>query len=78
MGDINKSGLQWLQTRLEALQPPVDRLITGGRYTEPLQRQIMAFQRQQGLDDDGIVGRQTLLRLNQLTDDATPTLKGDF
>ena len=78
MGDINKSGLQWLQTRLEALQPPVDRLITGGRYTEPLQRQIMAFQRQQGLDDDGIVGRQTLMRLNQLTDDATPTLKGDF
>ena len=78
MGDINKSGLQWLQTRLEALQPPVDKLITGGRYTEPLQRQIMAFQRQQGLDDDGIVGRQTLMRLNQLTDDATPTLKGDF
>lgn len=78
MGDINKSGLQWIQTRLEALQPPVDRLITGGRYTEPLQRQIMAFQRQQGLDDDGIVGRQTLMRLNQLTDDATPTLKGDF
>ena len=78
MGDINKSALQWLQTRLEALQPPVDRLITGGRYTEPLQRQIMAFQRQQGLDDDGIVGRQTLMRLNQLTDDATPTLKGDF
>ena len=78
VGDVNKPALQWLQARLAELQPPVDRLITGGRYTEPLQQQIKAFQRQQGLEDDGIVGRQTLMRLNQLTDDAIPTLKGNF
>ena len=78
VGDVNKPALQWLQARLAELQPPVDKLITGGRYTEPLQQQIKAFQRQQGLEDDGIVGRQTLMRLNQLTDDAIPTLKGNF
>ena len=78
VGDVNKPALQWLQTRLAELQPPVDRLITGGRYTEPLQQQIIAFQRQQGLEDDGIVGRQTLMRLNQLTDDAIPTLEGNL
>jgi general secretion pathway protein A len=78
VGDVNKPALQWLQARLAELQPPVDKLITGGRYTEPLQQQIKAFQRQQGLEDDGIVGRHTLMRLNQLTDDAIPTLKGNF
>lgn len=78
VGDVNKPALQWLQARLTELQPPMDRLITGGRYTEPLQQQIKAFQRQQGLEDDGIVGRQTLMRLNQLTDDVIPTLKGNF
>jgi len=38
---------------------------------------VTAFQRVQTLIADGIVGRQTVMRLNQLTDPLLPTLTGD-
>ena len=34
----------------------------------------MQFQNQQNILSDGIVGRQTLMRLNQITDQNIPTL----
>jgi murein L,D-transpeptidase YcbB/YkuD len=36
----------------------------------------VGFQRRHGLKADGIVGRQTLMRLNELFDDEIPRLTG--
>ena len=55
----------------------IDALITGGNYTKALQQQVTDFQRVQTLIADGIVGRQTVMRLNHLTDPLLPTLTGD-
>jgi peptidoglycan hydrolase-like protein with peptidoglycan-binding domain len=35
---------------------------------------VIEFQRQQNILPDGIVGPQTLMRLNQLTDETIPRL----
>ena len=35
-------------------------------FNAPLQQRVRLFQRQQGLEDDGVVGVQTLLKLNEL------------
>ncbi|MEM6581337.1 MAG: AAA family ATPase [Pseudomonadota bacterium] len=41
--------------------------LTDGPFTTALQTRVRLFQRQHGLSADGVVGVQTLLRLNQLT-----------
>ena len=76
-GDVNKPALVWLQTKLGVVNSDIDALITGGNYTKALQQQVTDFQRVQTLIADGIVGRQTVMRLNQLTDPLLPTLTGD-
>ncbi|NIR99175.1 MAG: peptidoglycan-binding protein [Gammaproteobacteria bacterium] len=50
-------------------------MITGGTYNDYLSQRVRRFQRDQGLDVDGILGRMTLLRLNTLSRDV-PTLAG--
>jgi murein L,D-transpeptidase YcbB/YkuD len=35
---------------------------------------VLNFQKQQDIRDDGVVGRQTIMKLNQLVDPAIPTL----
>ena len=75
-GDSNKPALAWLQEKLSIVNNQADKLITGGNYTEALQAQITDFQTQQRITADGIVGRQTLMRLNTLTESMVPTLTG--
>ena len=75
-GDSNKPALAWLQEKLSIVNNQADKLITGGNYTEALQAQVTDFQRQQRITADGIVGRQTLMRLNTLTESMVPTLTG--
>jgi general secretion pathway protein A len=41
--------------------------LAGTRFTPALQTRVRLFQREQGLEDDGVVGLQTLLRLNEAT-----------
>ena len=41
--------------------------LAGTRFTTALQSRVRLFQREQGLEDDGVVGVQTLLRLNEAT-----------
>ena len=41
--------------------------LAGTRFTPALQTRVRLFQRDQGLEDDGVVGVQTLLRLNEAT-----------
>ena len=72
--DVNQAAIIWLQDKLSLVNVNENRLITGGRYTSEVQAQIMQFQNQQNILSDGIVGRQTLMRLNQITDQNIPTL----
>jgi general secretion pathway protein A len=41
------------------------RALAGEQFNSALQQRVRLFQRQEGLDDDGLVGVQTLLRLNE-------------
>jgi general secretion pathway protein A len=72
--DVNKPALSWLQAKLGAVSEDSYNIISGGRYTEAVQQQVIEFQRQQNILPDGIVGPQTLMRLNQLTDETIPRL----
>ena len=75
-GDFNKPALAWLQGKLGLVNDGLEQLITGGNYTAAIQTQVTDFQSQQNITADGIVGRQTLMRLNQLTDPLVPRLTG--
>ena len=74
--DFNKPALAWLQGKLGLVNDGLEQLITGGNYSVAIQAQVTDFQRQQNIIADGIVGRQTLMRLNQLTDPLVPRLTG--
>jgi general secretion pathway protein A len=39
--------------------------LAGDLFTAPLKQRVILFQRTYGLEDDGVVGQQTLLQLNQ-------------
>jgi general secretion pathway protein A len=41
--------------------------LTEGRFTRALEQRVRLFQQQNGLIDDGVVGVQTLLKLNEQT-----------
>jgi murein L,D-transpeptidase YcbB/YkuD len=49
-------------------------LLVLGATVRQLQTKVLSFQRQQNLKADGVVGRETLLRLNQLTEQGIPLL----
>ena len=49
-------------------------LITDGNYTEIIRDKVLEFQKQQGIRADGVVGRQTIMKLNQLAKPSIPTL----
>jgi len=68
--------MHWLQEKLSLGGDGIEKVITGGRYTEAVKDQVIEFQRRNNLDADGIVGRQTLMRLNELFDDEIPRLRG--
>lgn len=64
----------WLEGSLARLQgralPPSGRQ----RYDEPLQLQVLAFQHQNSLKTDGVVGPQTIIQLSALTEPGMPLL----
>lgn len=55
----------WLAQQFAQLDGKSEPL-TRDRYSEKLARRVQIFQRQQQLEDDGIVGLKTLQRLNQV------------
>ena len=75
-GDTDKLAMSWLQEKLSMDDEGIEKVIAGGRYTEAVKDQVVGFQRRHGLKADGIVGRQTLMRLNELFDDEIPRLIG--
>ena len=71
---VNPQVIDWLQRQLQAIDQTSERVISGGRYTRAIAQQVLVFQQQQGLAADGILGRETLLRLNQFGGEAIPQL----
>jgi general secretion pathway protein A len=74
LGDSKPLALNWLQRQLQLIDNKYLPVITGGNYTEVIRDTVLNFQKQQGIRDDGVVGRQTIMKLNQLVDPAIPTL----
>ena len=71
----NPELVDWLQVQLASLNNSSDIIISGGRYTAAIAQQVLGFQRQQGLVADGILGRETLMRLAQLSGEDVPLLR---
>jgi general secretion pathway protein A len=74
LGDQDPVALQWLQSQLQLMDSDYLPLITGGNYTEAIRDKVLDFQIQQGIRADGVVGRQTIMQLNQLVEASIPTL----
>ncbi|MGB2259629.1 MAG: AAA family ATPase [Porticoccaceae bacterium] len=74
LGDIDPQAVAWLQSKLAAVDIDAEVIISAGRYSQAIADQVLSFQRQQNLKADGVVGRETLLRLNQLTEQGIPLL----
>ena len=74
LGDKNQLALDWLQSKLQLIDSNYLPYITGGNYTEVIRDAVLNFQKQLGIRDDGVVGRQTIMKLNQLADPSIPTL----
>ena len=76
VGDRNPD-VAWLRQMLEAAQqvklPSSDPQL----FDAPLQEQVMDFQRRHGLRPDGVVGRQTLIRLDAYSDRSVPLLSAE-
>jgi len=56
------------------VDPDAETIISAGRYTPAVVEQVRRFQRQQNISADGVIGRETLMRLNQLTEQGIPLL----
>ena len=74
LGDTNPTALAWLQQVLQEAGNSYQQIITGGRYNAAIREQVLLFQKRQGINADGVVGRQTIMKLNQLTDPSIPRL----
>ena len=77
VGDRNAPAVSWLQDQLVIIDQNSERIITGGRYTAAIAQKVTSFQSQQALTADGVVGRETVMRLNQLASPQHPRLVGE-
>ena len=64
----------WLENNLARLQGKPMPAATRQRYDEPLQLEVLAFQHQNSLQTDGVVGPQTIIQLSALTESGIPLL----
>ena len=74
LGDKNPQAINWLQSQLQLIDSDYLPFITGGNYTEVIRDFVLNFQKQQKIRADGVVGRQTIMKLNQLANPIIPTL----
>ncbi len=61
--------ITWLAKRF-ALLDGQENVLADTEFNQALSQRVILFQREHGLDDDGIVGVKTLLKLNALLDQA--------
>lgn len=74
LGDKNSVALGWLQSRLLQIDNIYQPIITGGYFNEAVRLQVLNFQQQQGIRADGVVGQQTIMKINELTMSSLPRL----
>jgi general secretion pathway protein A len=74
LGDKNALALGWLQSRLLQIDDVYQPIITGGYFNEAVRLQVLNFQQQQGIRADGVVGQQTIMKINELTMLSLPRL----
>ena len=74
LGDKNTVALDWLQSRLLQIDDVYQPMITGGYFNEAVRLQVLNFQQQQGIRADGVVGQQTIMKINELTMSSLPQL----
>ena len=72
----NRPLIDWLQSRLMLMDHEYEWVITGGHYTEAIRLRVVEFQERHQLLADGILGDQTTMMLNTLTDPSIPSLRG--
>ena len=78
IGSKNPQLVSWLQDQLAIIDQTAERLVTGGLYTTAIADKVRDFQSEQGLKTDAVLGRETIMRLNQLVNTSVPRLdKGD-
>ncbi len=73
-GSSNRPLLEWLQTRLAIIDDKYEEMITGGRYTEAIRLEVLDFQTKHRLRADGILGAETTMKINRLTDPSIPSI----
>ena len=79
VGDNNGQAVSWLQDQLAIINLSSERVITGGRYTKAIAQKVVRFQAEQVIKADGVVGRETIMRFNQLVNREFPRLvREDF
>ena len=74
VGDKDLQALEWVQSKLQTIDRNFLPIITDGYYTEVIRDRVLSFQKQQAILADGVVGRQTIMKLNQLTNPTIPKL----
>lgn len=74
LGDKNPQAINWLQSQLQLIDSDYLPFITGGNYTEVIRDFVLNFQKEQEIRADGVVGRETIMKLNQLANPIIPTL----
>jgi general secretion pathway protein A len=74
LGDKNSVALDWLQSRLLQIDDIYQPIITGGYFNEAVRLQVLNFQQKQGIRADGVVGQQTIMKINELTMSSLPRL----
>ena len=72
----NRPLVDWLQSSLMLMDTEYEWVITGGHYSEAIRLRVIEFQERHQLLADGILGDQTTLMLNTLTDPSIPSLRG--
>ena len=75
-GVSNRPLVDWLQSRLMLMDHEYEWVMTGGHYTEAIRLRVVEFQERHQLLADGILGDQTTMMLNTLTDPSIPSLRG--
>lgn len=76
-GLANRQFIDWLQARMSRLDDDYEWVISGGRYGEAIRAKVTAFQQRHRLRADGVLGQETTMKINSLTDPSIPLLRGE-
>ncbi len=74
-GLTNRQFIDWLQARMSRLDDDYEWVISGGRYGDAIRGKVTAFQQRHRLRADGVLGQETSMMINSLTDPSVPLLR---